>query len=253
VCSFGLPVGARIIVGQPGCVKIISKSALRSTVFHPIIRRTDLNRFSTLEGDVIQRILLGMALLAISVFMIGCGAPATPAAAPATPTAQAAAPTAVVPAAGQTPLPQPAQPTSPAQPTRVPSPFLTPTPAPIISAGLPTAIPPSPTPGVAASLTPAPTSVVAPATPGAGGPVATAPGVATGQRTEAKFTFITPLKPAEEAESAELIALRTELKKVPGFIDISGDELVVTVGFDAGLITADQLKLKFAELKHPVK
>src|SRR5262245_21077834 len=130
-------MGARIIVGQPGCVKIISKSALRSSTFYPIIRRTNLKRCSTLEGDVTQRVLLGMALLAISMFLIGCGAPAAPTAAPATPTPQAAAPTAVAPAAGQTPLPQPPQPTSPAQPTRVPSPFQTPTPAPIISVAIP--------------------------------------------------------------------------------------------------------------------
>jgi peptide methionine sulfoxide reductase MsrA len=61
------------------------------------------------------------------------------------------------------------------------------------------------------------------------------------------------LKPAEEAESAELVALRTELKKVPGFIEITGTEEVVTVAYDAGLISVDQLRLKFTDLKHPVK
>jgi hypothetical protein len=68
-----------------------------------------------------------------------------------------------------------------------------------------------------------------------------------------KLAFLTPLKPAEEAEPAELIALRTELKKIPGFVDISGDEDTVLVGYDAGLVTAEQLIAKFDELKHPVK
>ena len=207
---------------------------------------------------MIQRILLGMALLAFSVFMIGCGAPSTPAAAPATATTQSAAPTAVVPAAGQTPLPQPAQPTSPAQPTRVPSPFLTPSPAPIVSQALPSTAP-TVAPSAAATTggtvaTPAAAATTAATTPPTtGGPIPTAPGVATGKRSEIKVSFLTPLKPAEEAEPAELIAMRTEFKKVPGFIDISGDEDNVVVGYDAGLITPEQLIAKFTELKHPVK
>jgi len=77
--------------------------------------------------------------------------------------------------------------------------------------------------------------------------------VATGRRSEVKFAFLTPLKPAEEAEPAELVAMRTELKKLPGFLEISGDENLVTVGYDAGLVTVEQLMQRFADLKHPVK
>jgi hypothetical protein len=200
---------------------------------------------------VIQRVLLGAALLALTVFLIGCGAAPTPL--PAAPTAPPSAPTAAVPATGQTPLPLPPQPTSPAQPARIPSPFQTAAPARIFSSSGPTAVLPSPTPGTASTLTPAPTSAIPAASTNT--PAPTTSGAAAGTRSEVKFTFVTPLKPAEEAESAELVALRTELKKVPGFIDITvaSDEEVVTVGYDAGLISVDQLRLKFEELKHPVK
>ncbi len=113
-----------------------------------------------------------------------------------------------------------------------------------------------PAPVVAAPASPAATTAaVAPTQPAStsGGPAPTAAGVAAGRRSEVKFTFLTPLKPAEEAEPAELGAIRTELKKVNGFLDISGDENVVTVGYDGGLITVEQLMQKFADLKYPVK
>ncbi len=77
--------------------------------------------------------------------------------------------------------------------------------------------------------------------------------MATGRRSEVKFAFLTPLKPAEEAEPTELVTIRTELKKLSGFLDISGDEKMVAVGYDAGLITVEQLIQKFAELKYPVR
>lgn len=102
---------------------------------------------------------------------------------------------------------------------------------------------------VAATAVP-PTSAAA--QPTAAGPVPTAPGVATGRRSEVKFVFVTPLKPAEEAEPPELVAIRTALMKVPGFIDISGDEKGATVGYDAGLITVEQLMQKLSDLQHPV-
>ena len=188
------------------------------------------------------RVVLGGTVLVLSVVLLGCGAATPPPA--ATPAAQAAA-TAVVPSTGGTPLPLPPQPTSAPQPTRVPSPFQSATPArSFSSAG------PSPT---ASGVTVASPAAGASAQPTPGGPVPTAPGVATGRRSEVKFAFLTPLKPAEEAEPAELVAMRTELKKLPGFLEISGDENLVTVGYDAGLVTVEQLMQRFADLKHPVK
>lgn len=86
-----------------------------------------------------------------------------------------------------------------------------------------------------------------------GGPVPTAAGVATGKRTETKLAFLTPLTAREEAEPAEMDPMRIELKKMPGFMDISGDENLVTVGYDAGLVTVEQLIQRFAQLGHPVK
>jgi hypothetical protein len=194
---------------------------------------------------MIQRTSLVAIILFVVISLLGCGATATPPA--ATPTAQAAA-TAVAPSTSGTPLPLPAQPTSPPQPTRVPSPFQSATPArSFSSAGS------SPTTSGAVAASPVATAAGAAAQPTTSGAAPTAAGAATGRRSEIKLAFLTPLKPAEEAEPAELVAIRTELKKVPGFIDISGDENLVTVGYDAGLITVEQLIQKFVDLKFPVK
>lgn len=150
-------------------------------------------------------------------------------------------------------VPVPPQPTSATLAPRTSVPFLSPTPVPRVQ--LP-ASGSSPVPGVPTN--PQATAVAAapaqPASSGAG-PVPTAAGVATGKRSEVKFVFLTPLKPAEEAEPPELVQMRAELKKVPGFLEVSGDEegMEATVGYDAGLITVEQLMAKFAELKHPVK
>ena len=57
----------------------------------------------------------------------------------------------------------------------------------------------------------------------------------------------------EEAEPLEMEPMRAELKKLPGFLDMTGDENTVTVGYDAGLVTVEQLMQFFAQLKHPVK
>ncbi len=191
------------------------------------------------------RCVLLIGIVVVCVFsLLGCGATAT--AAPTTaPTPQAAA-TVAVASTGRTPIPLPPQPTSPPQATRAPTLWQTPAPALIVSVPLPTR---------AATGAPAATSAGPQnqPTPSGGGPVPTAPGVATGRRSEVKFVFLTPLKPAEEAEPAELVAIRAELKKLPGFLEISGDENLVTVGYDAGLVTVEQLMQRFAELKHPVK
>lgn len=57
----------------------------------------------------------------------------------------------------------------------------------------------------------------------------------------------------EEAEPLEMEPLRAEFKKLPGFLDMTGDENAVTVGYDAGLVTIEQLMQLFAQLKHPVR
>jgi hypothetical protein len=194
---------------------------------------------------VISRVVFCAMALICAVVVLGCGAPSSPVA--ATPAANSAA-TAQVPSTAGTPLPLPAQPTAPPQAARIPSPFQSATPArSFSSAG------PSPTSSGAAATTPVATSANPSEQPTTAGAIATAPGVATGRRSEVKFAFLTPLKPAEEAEPPELVAIRAELKKVPGFIDISGDENAVTVGYDAGLITVEQLMQKLADLKFPVK
>jgi len=43
------------------------------------------------------------------------------------------------------------------------------------------------------------------------------------------------------------------MKRTAGIIDVSGNEVSVVVGYDAGLITPEQVKAKLAELGHPVK
>lgn len=77
--------------------------------------------------------------------------------------------------------------------------------------------------------------------------------MATGRRSEAKFAFLTPLTMREEAEPLEMEPMRAEFKKLPGFLDMTGDENTVTVGYDAGLVTLEQLMQLFAQLKHPVR
>jgi hypothetical protein len=185
---------------------------------------------------------------------------------PAAPTPQAA-PTSAGPAATPTLVAVPPQPTSATLAPRTSVAFVSPTPVPLISGGTPITVfgatpnpPPTAAPAAAAPTNPPPTAAPAAAAPTqpattSAGPVPTAPGVATGRRSEVKFVFLTPLKPAEEAEPPELIQMRAELKKVTGFLEITDiDEGVgALVGYDAGLISVEQLIVKFADLKHPVK
>ncbi len=192
---------------------------------------------------MIRRSSLFVIIVILVLVLLGC----SPAAA-TTPQA-AASPGAV---ATRTIVPPPAQPTSATLAPRTPVPFVSPTAAlrvqlpsggassaPATGAGNP-----QPTAAAAAPAQPATTGV---------GPVPTAPGVATGRRSEVKFVFLAPLNEAEEAEPAELVQMRAELKKVPGFLEVTGDEKDITVAYDAGLITIEQLMVKFADLKHPVK
>lgn len=215
-----------------------------------------------------QGFLLAIFLI-LSAVIAGCSAPAAPVA----PTVQVVAPSG--PAATRTTVPVPPQPTSATLAPRTSVPFVSPTPAVIVPGGTPlasfapaitgpasapvgpvAAAPANPPAPVAAAPTSAPaTSVAVAAAPTSAGPVPTAPGVATGRRSEVKFVFLTPLKPAEEAEPPELVQMRAELKKVPGFLEVSDidDGVGALAGYDAGLITVEQLMAKFADLKHPVK
>lgn len=207
---------------------------------------------------MIRQISFFAIILILSALVAACSAPAVPAA----PTAQVAATSG--PAATSTVVPVPPQPTSATLAPRTSVPFVSPTPAAIVPGGTPLAsfapaltgpgsAPVGPA-GAAPTNAPATVAPVA-AAPTNAGPVPTAPGVATGKRSEVKFVFLTPLLPAEEAEPADLVSMRAELKKLAGFIEISDidDGKGATVGYDAGLITVEQLMVKFADLKHPVK
>lgn len=211
---------------------------------------------------MIRRISLLAIFLIIAAIISACSSPATPTPEPAATSG---------PAPTRTLASVPPQPTFATLAPRTSVPFVSPTPAAILSGGTPLASfapavtgpasapggPPAPT---AAANTNAPATAapvaVAPTQPASNaGPVPTAPGVATGKRSEVKFVFLSKLLPAEEAEPPELVSMRAELKKVPGFLEISDieDGVGATVGYDAGLITVQQLMVKFADLKHPVK
>lgn len=214
---------------------------------------------------MIHRITLLAATIALVLLLLGC-APSAPASTPTSPAppTQSNASTA---SNRQTPLPLPPQPTSLPIAPRTPSPFQSPAPAQIV---LGPTVPPratntaAPTAAQTRAATVASTSaptiaptVAATATsqprPTTSSPAPAAPGTTTGRRSEVKLTFLTPLKEAEEAEPVEMEPLRAELKKMPGFFDMSGDENSVTVGYDAGLLTVEQIIQRFADLKHPVK
>ena len=195
---------------------------------------------------MILRVLYCGLLLSLVALLLGCAA--TPTAVPAvTPP----------PAATSGPAPTrtigsiPAQPTSLPIATKAAVPFQSPTPAPRVGQTVTASTPASVAPASPAATT----AAVAPAqpAPSSAGPIPTAVGVATGRRSEIKLAFLAPLKPGEEAEPPELVNLRGELKKVNGFLEISGDEEKVTVGYDGGLVTAEQLIQKFADLKYPVR
>lgn len=192
---------------------------------------------------MIHRVLFCGTLCAFVLLLLGCGPTST------APVAQTE-PAGATGVARRTPLPLPPQPTSPPIPPRTPTPWQSPVPAPFVFG--PT-LPSSP--GGIAPILPLPTTAVVGAQPAptTAGAVPSAPGVATGRRSEAKFVFLTPLTMREEAEPLEMEPMRAELKKLPGFLDMTGDENTVTVGYDAGLVTVAQLIQRFAELKHPVK
>jgi hypothetical protein len=205
-----------------------------------------------------RRIYLLAIALGLALAVSACSSPA-----PAAPqTAATSAPTTSAgPAATRTVVAVPAQPTSATLAPRAAVAFVTPTTASLLQGGTPLASfapaisGPSGVSVPAAPAAAAPTSAPAAAAPAVAGPVPTAPGVATGKRSEVKFTFLTALKPAEEAEPPDLVTMRAEFKKVPGFLEVSDiDEGIgCLVGYDAGLVTPEQLMVKFSQLLHPVK
>jgi len=196
------------------------------------------------EDMVIRQISMIGIIIALAIVSSACAS--TPAPTPQGVATQGVAPT-------KTTIPVPPQPTSATLAPRTAVPFVSPTSAARVQPAGGASLP------VAAAATSAPAAVVAAAptqlATTSAGPASTVAGVATGKRSEVKFVFLTPLKPAEEAEPPELVQMRAELKKVPGFIEVSDieDGMGATVGYDAGLITVEQLMVKFADLKHPVK
>jgi hypothetical protein len=191
------------------------------------------------EDIVIQRVLFIALTLAFGLALSNCApAPAAP-----TPAAPGSVATVPAPAAAQIRLALPPQPTSPPPPTGVPSPYQTSVPALIVSGPtlVPTAIP------TVAAATKAPATAQPTATKSA----STAPaaqGVATGKRTDVKFTFDPALSTIEEAEPLDVA-----LTKVPGIFESSSSQTSAIVTYDAGLITVDQIQQFFALQGHPVK
>ena len=192
---------------------------------------------------MIQRVLFVIGVLACVLSLFGCASTApAPASAP-----QASQATAAAPAVNDSPLPLPPQPTSPPLATGIPVPYQTAVPALIVSG--PTLVPKS-------APTAAPTNAAAAKPPATAQPTAAqsastasaAPGVATGKRTDAKFTFDPALATIEEADP-----LDTALEKVPGIFASSSSQTSATVTYDAGLITVDQIMQAFALQGHPVK
>lgn len=197
--------------------------------------------------------LFGLLLVCLMMFVLSACGGAAPAPAPA-PTAAPAAPAAPKAEAPKAEAPkaaapagkaasQPAQPTSPAIPTKAAAPFVTITAQPRVLV--------EPTAGAAAKATQAPAAAKATVAPAAGGGAAggpTAPGVATGRRSEVKLDFIKQLSTAEEVDD-----IRLTLTRVPGILDIAGNETAITVGYDAGLILPNQIARRLAEMGHEVK
>lgn len=91
---------------------------------------------------------------------------------------------------------------------------------------------------------PAATAATAAQTPA--GPVA--PGVATGVRSEVKLEFVNQLASAEEVDDISLV-----LKRTPGIVSIAGNEIAITVVYDAGLILPNQIRATLASMGHPLK
>ncbi|MCW5851251.1 MAG: hypothetical protein KIT87_14340 [Anaerolineae bacterium] len=171
-------------------------------------------------------------------------APAAQQQAPAPKTEGQAAP-AQAPASGGIASSQPAQPTSPPIAAKPVVPFASPTFSPIVKV--------EPTPGAAGKTTTVSTTGGQPASqPAAQAPAAVqgpqAPGVATGKRSEVKVEFQIALSTAEEVDD-----IRLALARVPGILDVAGNETAISVGYDAGLILPNQLAQRLASMGHPTK
>jgi hypothetical protein len=76
----------------------------------------------------------------------------------------------------------------------------------------------------------------------------TAPGVATGVRSEVKIEFVNTLASAEEADDLGLA-----LRRIAGILAVSGNETAITVVYDAGLILPSQIRARLASMGHPTK
>lgn len=170
-------------------------------------------------------------------------APAAQQQAPASNTDSQSAP-AAAPASGGIASSQPAQPTSPPVAAKPVVPFASPTFAPIVKV--------EPTPGPAQNTTVSTTGGQPASQPAAPAPAAVqgpqAPGVATGKRSEIKVEFQSALSTAEEVDD-----IRLALARVPGILDIAGNETAITVGYDAGLILPNQLAQRLASMGHATK
>ncbi len=137
-------------------------------------------------------------------------------------------------------VPLPAQPTSPRIATRAATPFASATFSSIVN------VPPTAGAAGPSSVATAAGGPPAAAQPTVAGP--SAPGVATGVRTEIKVEFVNALSTAEEVDD-----LRLTLVKVPGIMDVSGNENAIVIGYDAGLILPNQIRARLASLGHPIK
>ncbi|MBI1800729.1 MAG: hypothetical protein HYR71_03760 [Chloroflexi bacterium] len=177
-------------------------------------------------------VFVSSVLLLCALVLSACGSPA-PAAAP---TAPASAATSAPARDARTPLAQPAQPTVPSIAPRAATPYASPTFSSILNF-----------PAATAAATATRVQAAATAAPGAeAGP--TAPGVATGIRSELKVEFVAQLSTAEEVDD-----LRLTLMRIPGILSVAGNELAITIVYDAGLILPNQIRARLASIGHPVK
>jgi hypothetical protein len=119
-------------------------------------------------------------------------------------------------------------------PTKAATPYVTPTFSPILNF-----------PAQAATATSAPAAQATPAAAAAG---PTASGTATGVRSELKVEFVKTLGTAEEVDDISLV-----LRRVPGIFAVSGNEVGITIVYDAGLILPSQIRLRLDSMGHPVK
>jgi hypothetical protein len=67
-------------------------------------------------------------------------------------------------------------------------------------------------------------------------------------RTELKVEFVRPLSTAEEVDDISIM-----LRRVPGIFAVSGNEVGITIVYDAGLILPNQIRARLASLGHEVK